>query len=787
MGSLRRIIHEVHRRSIWQVLAVYLAGSWVALQVVDALTRTAGLPDWVPPFAIVLLVIGLPIVLGTAIVQEGAPVGSSSGSSGGASGGGRPEATGTPEERTIPSTQAPRSTTGPGAAHAFFQRHLTWKRAILGGVAAFVLLGSAVGAYFAMRAAGVGPVASLVAQGVLEEREPILLADFGNLTNDPTLGGMVTELLRVDLTQSQIVSLVEAAQLEDALRRAGRDPVTPVTPELARELAIRDGIKAFIEGEVGAVGGAYVLTATLRRGEDGTSLASFRRTARDPDAFIDAIDRLSQDIRERVGESLRSIRMGTPLAQATTSSLEALRRYTEAEEELRRGNEIAGLALLREATAVDSAFAMAYRREQAVLSNLRIEPERQIEAVERAYRHRARLTEKERYLAEAAYHNAVTGDQEAVVRAYEAVLRIAPEDVPALNNLGNAHQQRGNLARAEELYRRAMAAPEDSPIPHVNLVRNQLQQGDVAGARSASEGFLEAFPDDPTAIEAAALVDAWSGDLLAAAQRLEVLVDRPELAGTRRADAHGFLGWLAAAGGRMGEARGHIEEAIREGGRVSPVLGAFHRAVSAHVEMMAPGDHARALAMLRGVGESEEISELPPQVPVHSIGVAGLLQIGAIEEARQWLEVWTEMTPPGESTRGIRAEQALLEAWASNTGEPEVILGALETFRREARCGRCYEDIRPALLQEAGRLEEAHEGWSGLVETVLPAWGLSVYARAYYLERHASLSEELGYAEGAARSYRRFIELWSDADPELQPRVQAARERLAALEGRSGS
>jgi eukaryotic-like serine/threonine-protein kinase len=786
MGRIRRIIHEVHRRSIWQVLAVYLAGSWVALQVVDALTRTAGLPDWVPPFAIVLLVIGLPIVLGTAIVQEGAPLGSSSGAAGGVTGGQDAAAPSAPANQPAPSGPTVASTSDPGAAQAFLQKHLTWKRAILGGVAACVLLGSAVGAYFAMRASGVGPVASLVAQGVLDEREPILLADFENSTDDAALGGMVTELLRVDLTQSQVVSLVEAARLEDALRRAGRDPGTPVTPELARELAVRDGIKAFIEGEVGSVGGAYVLTATLRRGEDGASLASFRRTARDPDAFIDAIDRLSQDIRERVGESLRSIRRGTPLAQATTSSLEALRRYTEAEEELRRGNEIAGLALLREATAVDSAFAVAYRREQAVLSNLRIEHDRQVEAVERAYRHRARLTEKERYLAEAAYHNTVTGDRDAVVRAYEAVLRIAPEDIPALNNLANDHQQRGNLTRAEELYRRAVAAPMSSPAPHLNLVRNQLQQGDVAGARAASEAFLEAFPDDPTAIEAAALVDAWSGDLRGAAERLEALLDRPDLAGTRRADAHAFLGWLAAGRGRTEEARSHIEEAVREGARVSPVLTAFYRAVSVNMELKTTGDRARVLAILRGIRESEEMAELPPQVPTHGIGVHGLLSVGSIEEAREWLRVWTEMTPPGESTRAVRAEQALLEAWASNPGEPEVILGALETYRREARCGRCYEDVRPALLQAAGRLEEARDGWSGLAETVLGAWGLSVYARAHYLERLAALSEELGDAEAAARSYRHFIELWADADPELQPRVQAARERLAALEGRGG-
>src|SRR5688572_4024502 len=73
MSSFRRLIHEVHRRSLWQVMGIYLGLSWFVLQVVNALTETAGLPDWVPPFALVLLLIGMPVVLATAFVQEGGP------------------------------------------------------------------------------------------------------------------------------------------------------------------------------------------------------------------------------------------------------------------------------------------------------------------------------------------------------------------------------------------------------------------------------------------------------------------------------------------------------------------------------------------------------------------------------------------------------------------------------------------------------------------------------------------------------------------------------------------
>ncbi len=71
MSGFKALIQEVHRRSLWQVLGIYLGASWVVLQAVEILTESVGLPDWVQPFAIVLLLIGFPIVLATAFVQEG--------------------------------------------------------------------------------------------------------------------------------------------------------------------------------------------------------------------------------------------------------------------------------------------------------------------------------------------------------------------------------------------------------------------------------------------------------------------------------------------------------------------------------------------------------------------------------------------------------------------------------------------------------------------------------------------------------------------------------------------
>jgi len=207
------------------------------------------------------------------------------------------------------------SATRPAIHHRLF----TWRNAILGGIGAFALLGLAVAGYFVMRVTGIGPVASLAAQGVIEPGEPIIIAEFENTSSDPSLGSVVTEALRVDLTGSPALTPLAPARIQEMLRLMQRSPDERLSPALAREVAIREGVRAVLEGEVASAGSGFIVLATIRSPESQAALATFRRTARSPDEVIDAIDKLSQDIREKVGESLKSIRAAPPLARVTTS------------------------------------------------------------------------------------------------------------------------------------------------------------------------------------------------------------------------------------------------------------------------------------------------------------------------------------------------------------------------------------------------------------------------------------------------------------------------------------
>src|SRR5438093_274118 len=359
-----------HRAHPVRVATLFGFAAVGVLTVVYFLVRVLGLPDWAFAGAAGLAAAGLPIMLWTGVIER---------------------------------RRALAGSTGRAAVPAGVHRWFTWRRALLSGAAGFGLLGLGTAAYMAMRLLGIGPVGTLVASGLLAARDRLVLADFENRTTDSTLGPSLTEALRVDLAQSGVIRLLDGATVGQALGRMGRPHSTPLTLAVARELAQREGAKAVVHGQIDPLGRSYVVSAELVGAADGAALVAVRENAQDDGAIIAAVDRLSHRLRERIGESLRTIRASDPLEQVTTRSLEALRKYSQALRVNDAGEFDRAVALLGEAIALDTTFAMAYRKLAVVLNNTGAAPSRVAEAATRAFRHRDRLTPPERYLAAAFY------------------------------------------------------------------------------------------------------------------------------------------------------------------------------------------------------------------------------------------------------------------------------------------------------------------------------------------------------------------------------------------------
>ena len=753
MTGPNRSSRDGRLRSFWQVLAVYIGASWVVLQVVDVVKQNMGLPDWVFPFALVLLVIGLPVMLTTAVLQA-RPV--------------RPEGEVT--------ESSPATSTGDLSPHGLF----TWRNALLGGAAALVLLAAVTTGFMFMRNRGIGPVGSLVAKGVLEERSRIVLAEFDS--GDPVLARTVTESFRADLTQSTIVHLVEPDSIADALSRMGLEPDTELTEDTARELALRDGFPAIVGGEVAPLGDGYVLTARLVSSTDGAVLASARASARDQNGLLDAIDETSSKLREQIGESYTSLRETPSLAHVTTASLEALKKYTQAEDARHReGNPEAAIALLEEAVVIDTAFALAYRDMATILSNTRGSWDRQVGALESAYRHRDRLTERERYLVEAAYAQDVLDDRSRTIQAYEAMLRLDSQDAQALNNIGFNYWQQGDFARAGEFYRRAREADSSATMYVGNVGAAWANLGEIEKADSAY-AVLDEMPGSVFYERWRALFAYQRGDEEEARLRFEAMADEnASQTGLVRISKRS-LGLLELLHGRLRTADSLLAEASALDARGGEARATLARELArAGVLLSVVGDTAAAHQQLR-----QALANHPPeQIPVLDRPWMWAATIAAQAGDPQLARSYVDARDAEVSARYLEIERRYeheLRAWiAWAEGDPERAIMEMREQPADA-CPKC-RSINFALLFEAvGQPDSAIVRYREYLDT--PAnfnLGNDAFRLAPLHESLGHLYDDKGDTENAALHYAQFVDLWNDADPELQPRVAAARARLQEI------
>lgn len=201
---------------------------------------------------------------------------------------------------------------------------------------------------------------SLIEAGAIAPRDRLLVADFVDAGGDTALAVAIADAFRVDFAQSPNVQVMTPRQVRAALERMELSADVAVNDSLARELAVREGVKAFVVGRVARIGGSWTLHVELVGAESGEVLAALRETAPDSTGLIGAVDRASEKLRYRLGESLRELRSYPPLQQEVTASLPALRKYTEGMRLFYSADRMTAIPRLEEAIAIDSNFASAH-------------------------------------------------------------------------------------------------------------------------------------------------------------------------------------------------------------------------------------------------------------------------------------------------------------------------------------------------------------------------------------------------------------------------------------------
>lgn len=286
---------------------------------------------------------------------------------------------------------------------------------------------------------------------VLAEADEILITDFVNTTGDEVFDGALKTALRVKLDESPYLNIVSDSAVQETLGYMERPPETPITPEIGREICQRQGNKAVMIGEIAQLGSTYLLTLSAEGCQTGDSLAQTQAEANSKEEVLRALDVTATQMRQRLGESLATIEeVNTPLWEATTSSLEALKAYRKAVEMNGLGRQREGIVFAERAVELDPDFASAHRVLSVCASNFGEVAKARVHAI-RAYELRDLASELERFEIEEIFHEIVTEDLDKSIQVLELATETYPnKDKSFWNNLGIRYELVGEHEKALE-------------------------------------------------------------------------------------------------------------------------------------------------------------------------------------------------------------------------------------------------------------------------------------------------------------------------------------------------
>lgn len=634
-----------------------------------------------------------------------------------------------------------------------------WKAAWLSIAVAII----AVIAWFAMQREAI-PFA---------ERDWVVITELENTTGDEVFDRSLRTALTIGIRQSRYVNVMPDQYINEALQRMGREPGTRITEGVGAEIAMREGARLLMVGSVSRIGEVYELAARL---VDPQSLQDVTVvTARAPhrDRVIVALDELVAKVRLRLGESSDMVAAArVTLPKATTSSLEALKLFAEANETLWSSNEHGhAIEALEQAIALDPDFALAHMTLGAWYYAMNDRPRGEAH-FGKALSLRDRLTRRERLWLEADVEG-WRGNTEAAIAAYRRLLTEYPDASRVWFRLGYQYLKTRQCALAEQAYRRVLELNPSSANAWINIATCQAYQERYDAAIASYE---QAFATRDSVRTASALREYATILVLAARPNDAKAVFEEMITAEQtyqRPLGHRGLGFLDLLDG-------HVTDAIEE----------FQTAVSLHHDRSDTTAELRTRIFLgwtlRMAGEQARLEhelDLIEQllatetVSPYFIALAGklLAREGRWKALSQLLDDVAERTNRGNpldqaSSLLLRGELALA------TGEYHTAVAALsEAAEGTHREAYFLESLAQALARE-GRDDDSLAVYK---EILARRWfgyeAQFVWMAAPY--QMAVLADERGDTHVAEQYYHRFLDQWPAPDSRLVD-VAAARERL---------
>jgi DNA-binding winged helix-turn-helix (wHTH) protein/tetratricopeptide (TPR) repeat protein len=321
---------------------------------------------------------------------------------------------------------------------------------------------------------------------VLGERDTVVLGDFANSTGDTVFDEILRRGLAVELEQSPYLSLISDQRIARTLTLMGRPANTRLTPEVMRGVCERLGSAAVLEGSIVPLGSQYVVSLQARSCRTGEVLDQEQVQAARKEEVLSALGQIASRFRKKVGESLATIQQhNTPLAEATTPSLEALEAFSAGWKLHTTSGAMAGLPLIKRAVEIDPNFALAHSTLGRLYSDLD-EADLSAASTRRAWELRGHTSDPERFVITANYEILAAGNLEAARETCEAWARMYPrETLPHTMLSGIPNKLAGRYGQAIDEARKAIDLDPDFGISYFNLAINNVYLGRLDEANNA--------------------------------------------------------------------------------------------------------------------------------------------------------------------------------------------------------------------------------------------------------------------------------------------------------------
>jgi len=332
----------------------------------------------------------------------------------------------------------------------------------------------------------------------LTDKDTIILADFTNTTGDSVFDGTLRQGMAVQLEQSPFLSLISEQRILHTLSLMGQSSDARLTPELAREICERTASAAVLDGSIANLGSQYVLGLRAKNCRTGEILDEEQVEVARKEDVLNALTQIASRFRTRVGESLVTVeKHDTPLAEATTPSLEALKAYSMGWKVVASQGGDAAVPFFEHAVEIDPQFAAAYASLGLMYGSMG-ETEVGSENTRRAYELRGRASDKERFFITAYYDGRATGNQKKAQQTCEAWAQAYPREwTPHSFLAGFIYPVLGEYEKAAEEAQKATELAPDFGVGYALLGINSLSLDRLGEAEDAGRRAVERKIETP--------------------------------------------------------------------------------------------------------------------------------------------------------------------------------------------------------------------------------------------------------------------------------------------------